>query len=291
MRPRPARRGVIAAASLFLVVLTAACGGPHVGVPSTDPLYEFEVGRTDFQRQHWLEAQTHLKRFLDLNPGHAEADSAQLLIALSLYNSKSYAEAAVEFSVLSREYPRSSLKDNGAYHECLCYFRQMRPAQFDPTFASRASNCLSEFLLRYPDSSYRGDAQARQADIDNVLAEKEYRLGVLFAKMKKPDAARIYLQGIVDTYPRSRWVPYSLYWIGRSQEDQGHEADAAQTYRRLLEAFPDHKVAKQSRQQLKALFAKHPELQSAQLQPSVSSDAAPLAPAPAAIDSTSRARP
>ena len=97
-------------------IVASGCGGPNLQIAPTDPRYELEVGRAEFASRHWLEAQTHLKKFLDAHPGHALADSAQLLLGLSLYESKSYSEAAVEFAILGREFPRSLLRDDAAYH-------------------------------------------------------------------------------------------------------------------------------------------------------------------------------
>lgn len=232
-------------------------------IPKSDPRYDFELGRREFERKHYVDAQTQLKRFLNLNPGHAVSDSAQFLIARALFESKSYAEAAVEFAILPREYPRSDLRDDAAYHECLSYFSQMRPAQFDPTFASRASGCWSEFLLRYPESSYREQVGTRQREIADRLAEKEFRIGVLFAKLKKPAAARIYLEGLVQHYPETRWVPACLYWIGRSQELQGDPAAAAATYREILDRFPGGDAARDGRERLDRLTSQAPQAGSA----------------------------
>jgi outer membrane protein assembly factor BamD len=285
------RRAARATRFGLLLLAAAGCGGPQVSVPPTDPGYEFEVGRSEFESRHWLEAQNHLKRFLDLNPGHAKADSAQYLVGRALFESKSYAEAAVEFAILGREYPRSELRDDAAYQECLSYFKQMRPAQFDPTHATRATNCLNEFLLRYPETSLRGEAEARLRDIDDRLAEKDFRLGVLFAKMKKPEAARIYLEGVVEGHPRSRWVPPALLWIGRSHEQQERAPEAAAIYRRLIEEFPDDEAGRAARERLDDLIRRHPGLEMQPATPGSATDGDGATGASAAGDSASRPRP
>ena len=260
-RARP--RVVRAPSSLLLALLAAlapACGGPRVPLPKTDKRYEFVQGRTRFEHHDWVEAQQHFKRFLDSSPGEALADSAQFLVGECLFHEKSYAEAAVEFAIVGREYPRSDLDDDAAYAECLCYFEQMRPAQLDPTFAARARTCLNEFLLRYPDAPLRDDAEKHLTRIADLLAEKELRLGVMFCKMKRPAAALVYLQGILEQYPSSKWVPQALLWIGRSDELLDKPAEAASAYRKLLEVFPKDPAADEARTRLRDLLLRHPEL-------------------------------
>ena len=252
-----------AAAWVLGIAVLGACGGPRVLTSPSDPRHEFDLGRAELQRGHEVDAQTHLKRFLDLHPGHALADSAQFLVGMAMFGSKSYAESAVEFALLGREFPRSDLRDDAAYWECMSYFRQMRPAQFDPTFAQKSTDCFGEMEMRFPDSDNVAASRTRRGEIADRLAEKEYRLGVLFTKLKKPAAARIYLEGILRDYPRSTWVPPSLLWIGRAWETEGRPPDAASSYRRLIEGFPDSKPAAEARQRLRALVARDPSLEQA----------------------------
>lgn len=253
----------MSAAWVLGLVALGACGGPRVVTSPSDPRYEFDLGRAELQRGREIEAQTHLKRFLDLHPGHALADSAQFLVGMAMFGSKSFAESAVEFALLGREFPRSELRDDAAYWECMSYFRQMRPAQFDPTFAQKSSDCFVEMEMRFPNSENVAESRARRDEIADRLAEKEYRLGVLFAKLKKPAAARIYLEGILRDYPRTSWVQPSLLWIGRAYETDGRPADAAAAYRRLIDGYPDSNSAAEARERLRALVARDPSLEQA----------------------------
>jgi outer membrane protein assembly factor BamD len=235
------------------LLFVSGCGLPPVRVPKDSDRYEFEAGRIAVEGKQYLEAQNHLKRFLDLHPGHALADSAQFLLGLAQYRSRSYAESAVEFSILVREFPRSELRDDAAYQECLAYFEQMRPAQLDPTLALRARSCLNEFLLAYPDSPHRGEAGKRLGEIGDRLAEKDYRLGVMFANLKRYDAALIYLDEVLRAYPDSRWIPEVLLWKGRCLLKLGRGGDAAAVFRRLVESYPEHDAAGEARRRLQEL--------------------------------------
>ena len=254
--------GSYVGAAVLAAILSSGsgCGGSRVALPRDDPRYEFEYGLAEYERGHWLEAQTHLKRFLDLHPGHAVADSAQYLLGLAKSGGGSHAEAAVEFAILVREFPRSTLRDDGAFQECRCYFEQMLPAELDPTFANRAMTCFREFLLRHPESELGATAEQRLLDIDDRLAEKDVRVGILFAKMNQPAAAQVYLLGVLQSHPRSRWVPDALLWLGRSQEKQGDAAAALATWRQLLGSFPDAAAAREARALERRLLERHPEL-------------------------------
>ena len=229
------------------------CGGPRVSVPRTSDRYEYEMGKAAYEVGHFIDAQTHLKRFLDVHPGHAAADSAQLLLGMAQFEVKSYAEAAVEFAILVREFPRSGLLDVAAYQECLCYKEQMSEAQLDPTYAFRTRACLNEFILRYPESPRREDARGSLQEIADLLAEKEFRLGVMWTKMKRYRAAIIYFDEVLQKYPTSIWVPESLFWKARCLQERKQFDEAIAMLRLLIDSFPEHKVTPQGQRELEHL--------------------------------------
>jgi outer membrane protein assembly factor BamD len=233
---------------------------PRVPVSRDSERYDFEAGRVAFEARHYIDAQTYLKRFLDLHPGHAVADSAQFLLGLSQYNGRSYAESAVEFAILVREFPRSELRDDAAYHECLSYHAQMRPPQLDPTFAHRARGCFNEFLLRYPQSTYLAEARMKLRDISDRLAEKEYRLGVMFFNLKRHRAALVYFDELLHRFADSRWVPDTMLWKARAHEKQWQFEDAIKAYESVVEGFPDHPAAREARNRLQQIRRRLPGL-------------------------------
>jgi len=245
----------LAAAGLAVVVALCSCGMPPVPVAKTSTRYDFEAGRVAFDSKRYLDAQNFLKRFLDLNPGHAVADSAQFLLGLSQSRSGAFAEAAVEFAILVREFPRSNLRDDAAYQECMAFFSQMRPAQLDPTFALRARGCFNEFLLRFPDSDLGPEARARLVEIADRLAEKEYRTALMFTNLKKYESALVYIDELLGKYPNSTWVPHALFLRAKALVRRERNAEAITTLQRLLAVFPDHAVAGEATTLLDSLRA------------------------------------
>jgi outer membrane assembly lipoprotein YfiO len=248
LRRRHAACGVVAT-----LLLAAGCGTPHVDVAPTDPEYEYRIGMAQSRRGRHLEAQEHFKRFLDTHPGHAKADSAQLFLGRAKLESKLYPEAAVEFMILAQEYPRSPLRDEAAFAECLSYQRQVRSPQLDPTFAIRARTCFTDYLNRYPGAADSAAAVAQLQEIAAYLAEKQLRLGELFVRMKRPQAAQVYLEGLLAEYPGTRWDAEAWLQLGRAREQLHAPLEAAAAYRRALAAAPSPDIARQARERLSEL--------------------------------------
>ena len=250
------RNGRLAGTAAFLaLVVVSGCGMPPVPVAKSSSRYDYEAGRGALEAKRYVDAQTYLKRFLDLNPGHAVADSAQLLLGLAQARTGSFAEAAVEFAILVREFPRSELRDDAAYQECMAYFSQMRPAQLDPTFALRARGCFNEFLLRFPDSSLGEEARTRLVGISDRLAEKEFRTANMFMNLKHYESVLVYVDEILGKYNNSTWVPKALHLRARALVELERVEEAIQMLQRLLAAFPEHSIAEEARTLLERLRA------------------------------------
>jgi len=250
---RGGRRLGRAATAIVLAALAGGCGTPRVGVAPTDPEYELRLGLAQEARGRHLEAQDHLKRFLDLHPGHAKADSAQLFLGRAKLNAKLYPEAAVEFQILIQEYPRSPLRDEAAFQECVSYAKQMRSPALDPTFALRARTCFGDYLTRNPGASDSAAAVAQLREIADHLAEKDLRLGALFVRMKRPEAARVYLEGLLESYPGTRWEPDAWLQLGHARLQMKAPLEAAAAFRKVLSDYPQSEAAHAAREHLSAL--------------------------------------
>jgi len=129
----------------------------------------------------------------------------------------------------------------------------MTKTQLDPTFAFRTRSCLNEFILRYPDSPLRVQAREHLEQIADRLAEKEFRLGVMWAKMKRYRAAILYFDEVLQKYPSSNWVPESLFWKGRSLRERHQFDEAMATFQLLIDSFPEHRTTPEARSQLEDL--------------------------------------
>jgi outer membrane assembly lipoprotein YfiO len=242
------------------MLAVGGCGGPRVDLPETDPLYDFRAGTLELQREHWVAAQDRLKRFLDLHPGHAKADSAQFLLGRAKQGAKLYPEAAVEFQILAQEYPRSPLRVDAAFEECVSYARQMRSPKLDPTPAYRARTCFQDFLVRSSTSPDSARALEELRRIADFLAEKDFQIGKMYLGMKRPRSARVYLEGLLQNFPESTRISDTWVLIGRVEELEGHAAEAAAAYRRVISTYPGTAAAEEARKLLDRLVSAHPAL-------------------------------
>src|SRR5215471_12837151 len=155
-------------------------------------------------------------------------------------------------------------------------FQQMEKPDRDFTHAVRAEDEYRKVILQYPDNQKMvAEAKAKLLQVQEVIAEREFRVGHFYYLKPAYPAAIARLQSLVDRYPLYSKADEALYYIGQSYEgeianvkragemehrlrDQGKETDAqfkkdelareqmithfideaAQAYSRILTRYP-----------------------------------------------------
>ncbi len=96
------------------------------------------------------------------------------------------------------------LREGDAYAELW-----KRPA-LDPEFGETAFNTYRELLGRYPTSAAAARAQLRIAELSELFAEKDYKNGVFYFRLRAYDSAIIYFKDIVARYPQASHAPKAV---------------------------------------------------------------------------------
>jgi len=101
----------------------------------------------------------------------------------------------------------------------------------DQTETERAITRYREFLGAHPDHPRAAEAIARIAALRDRLAEKRFKNGRLYTRLREFDAAERYLRGIIADYPESRWAADAALLLAETQVKRGRRAEALETLR------------------------------------------------------------
>jgi outer membrane protein assembly factor BamD len=90
----------------------------------------------------------------------------------------------------------------------------------DFTHAKRAEDAYRQMILEYPDSKLLPQAKERLRQVQEVLAEREFRIGRFYYLRESYPAAIARLKAVADTYPLYSGAEEALYMIGDSYEGE-----------------------------------------------------------------------
>jgi len=142
----------------------------------------------------------------------------------------------------------------------------------DYTHAMRAEDEYRAMIQQYPDHKLIPEAKQRLREVQEVLAERQYRIGRFYYLRESFPAAIARLKTLADTYPLYSQADDALMMLGRSYEAEAgllksskvpeipkvrlikqYDADAGKAYARLIERYPTSDRAADATARLKDL--------------------------------------
>src|SRR6185369_14906294 len=94
------------------------------------------------------------------------------------------------------------------------HFRQMEKPDRDYTHAKRAEDEYRQLILQYPDSVLVEPAKVKLRMVQEVLGEREFRIGRFYYMRGSWAASIARLRSLVDAYPLYSQVDEALYLLG-----------------------------------------------------------------------------
>ncbi|WP_372847106.1 tetratricopeptide repeat protein [Pontiella sp.] len=141
-------------------------------------------------------------------PQWERAPEAQFMIGKCNQDAKDYELAISAYGVLGYRYPDSDYAEEAAWQQidCLVEFRKEYPANSE--VLDRTLTATTVYLTTFPNSERRSEIIQMRNELYEVKAQRAYDKGAFYAKVpKKPEAAIICYQQMIEEYPKSKLVP------------------------------------------------------------------------------------
>ncbi|HET9941491.1 MAG TPA: outer membrane protein assembly factor BamD [Candidatus Eisenbacteria bacterium] len=239
-------------AVLLLAALVAGCGGT-LKEAEVGGVASYERGKGEFDREDWVDAIADLKAYVEQFPGTEKTDDALYYLGESYFNTKDYVLASGQFDRLIRDFPTTPYHPDALYMLARCDDLQSRPAPLDQTETVRAISRYRDFLSLYSDHPKAQDARKRLTMLTDRQAEKAFRNGRLYLRLKQWDAAGHYFEQVIHEYPESRWSLDARVLLADAYVKTGREAEAADTLRSVLNGTASSGTKREASKRLKKI--------------------------------------
>jgi len=252
--------------ALLCALLLAGCGGKKKitdiqGSVEPDKVL-FERAQEDIKHGRHTVARLTLQTLINTYPDSEYLAKAKLAIADSYYKeggTAGLAQAVREYEDFRTFFP---FLEEAAYAQmqiALAHYRQMEKPDRDRTQARLAEEALQTFLLKYPDSELRATAEQRLREVQEVLAEGDFRIARFYFIKGSLRAAAARLMEIVERYPLYSQADRALWMLGEAFERVERTEFAAAYYSRVVREYPLSPLAEDAKQKLLALGVPVPQ--------------------------------
>jgi outer membrane protein assembly factor BamD len=274
-------RQIIASIMLAGILLVAGCHhkvqNPMAGIDSKQPdkgLYDRAMD--SMRHGRYTEARTLLETLINTYPESEYMARAKLALGDAWYaegGSAAWAQAEAQYKDFQVFYPNMPEASEAQLKVATIHYRQMEKADRDFAQAMRASEEYRSLIQQYPDSPLVPEAKQRLREVQEVLADRQYRIAHFYYLRDNLAAAQARLQSLIDSYPLYSEVDDALFELGSLYEREAtsmkrqnvadpavkermvaqFQKHAIDAYSRILTRYPAMPRAGEARKRLEAL--------------------------------------
>ncbi|MDX2180426.1 MAG: outer membrane protein assembly factor BamD [Bryobacteraceae bacterium] len=189
---------------------------------------------------------------------------AKLAIADSWFReggSHGLAQAEAEYKDFILFYPTMEEAAESQEKVCMIHYRQMEKADRDPMHAQRAEDECRQVLVQFPNSKFAPRVSQLLRNIQEVIAEGEYRVGEFYHNKGSFPAASNRLQNLADHFPLYSKSDEALWSLGDSYEKMGgrFRDKAGAAYSKIVRDYPLSLRAEEAKSKLQEMELPVPE--------------------------------
>ena len=252
-------RKIVLFASLT-VVLFVSCGEYNRLLKINDADIKYSYAKKYFNQKKYVRSSTLLEEIVHYFRGRPEAEESLFLLAQSYYRQKDYVTAAEYFKTYYNTYPKGEFAEDARFYGAYGLYLDSPDPRLDQNQTYESIQQFLMYLEYYPQSERAHQAQEILFELQEKLADKEYRAAKLYFNLgtymgNNYQACIITAENALKSYPDTKFREELIYLMLLSKYEmaivsiderlQGRYRDVIDEYYNYLNEFPDGKYIRQ----------------------------------------------
>lgn len=224
----------------------------------------FDKSIADIEKHKYELARLTLQTLINTYPDSEYIAKAKLAIADSWYRegtSHALAQAEAEYRDFITFFPTMEEAAESQLKICDIHYEQMLKPDRDQTHAMKADQECRKVLLQWPNSVFADQTRQRLREVQEVIAEGEYRVGMFYTDKGSFRSGANRLQAVSDHYPLFSKNDDALWTLGNTYERMGEnfQPQSVTAYQRIVREYPLSEWADEARAKLAEMGAEVPQ--------------------------------
>ena len=253
--------------SLFSLVLFS-CGEYQKVLNKGTSEDQYKMATKMYEGKNFGKALRLFEKIKPVYRGKPQMERIQFMEAQSQFNEKNYSISGYYFDRFSKNYPKSSKKEEAAFLSAYSYKLASPVFSLDPTDTNKALEAFQGFINEYPDSEKLPEANKHYAELRMKLQEKSFEIAKTYYRTADYDlrnykAAIQAFDNLLSDYLGSEFKEEALYYRLKAAHDFVLKSfdrrklerikDAVNAYDKLKRNFPDSKYLVDANEMLATL--------------------------------------
>jgi outer membrane protein assembly factor BamD len=225
----------------------------------------YDRAQADLKAGRYTEGRLALQTLINTYPDSEYLAKAKLAVADSYFKeagTTNLTQSIQEYNDFRTFFP---FLDEAAYAQMqigVAHYKMMEKADRDNTQGQAAEDAFQAFLLSYPQSPLAPKAEQYLRDVQEVLADGDYKVAYFYYAKADYRASAARLVEVTDRYPLfsqnddALWMLGNIYerakQVSKNEDDKNHWSDlASKCYDRIVRDYPLSKNAPGAKARLK----------------------------------------
>lgn len=224
----------------------------------------FDRAIDDLAHNKFIQSRMELTTLINTYPDSEFLAKAKLALADSWFqegDTHAMAQAEAEYKDFILFYPAMEEAAEAQSKVCDIHYDQMGKPDRDPLEATRAETECRTLLAQYPNSKAAPDVEQKLRNIQENMADREFRTGSFYQKKGDLFAAANRHQTLVDNYPLYSHADDALWMAAQDYQHMGDRFEKQETVNlsKLVREYPLSVHADDAKARLEELKAPVPE--------------------------------
>ena len=241
----------------------------------------FDRAMDSLKKGRYQEARTLLETLINTYPDSEYIARAKLSLGDAWYaegGKAAWDQAEVEYKDFQTFFPNLPEASEAQLKIASMHYRQMEKPDRDFAQAQRASEEYKSLIQQYPDSPLVPQAKQKLREVQEVLAERQYRIAHFYYLRDNLAASQARLESLAESYPLYSGVDEALYELGSLYEKEvvsikkqkipeaqkermvaQFEKKAIEAYTKIIQRYPATDRVPDAKRRLTALHAPIPD--------------------------------
>lgn len=200
--------------------------------------------------------------------GKPQMERIQYMVGQSNFNEKNYGLAAYYFDRFTRNFPKSSKREQAAFLSAYSHYKASPVFSLDPTDTHKAIEAFQKFINNYPKSRRFEQANKYYKELRHSLEKKSFEIAKTYYKTAGYDyrnyrAAIVAFDNLLSDYLGTSFKEEALYFRLKAAHDFALKStqrrkekrikEAIEAYEKLKRNFPSSKFTKDADRMLATL--------------------------------------
>lgn len=193
--------------------------------------------------------------------GKPQMERIQYMISYAYYNTKQYSLASYYFDRFTKNYPKSTKREEAAYLSAHSYYLESPIFSLDQTATYDALSSMQNFIDTYPNSEKIAEANQNIKDLRYILEKKAFAIAKQYYHIEDYTAAITSFDNLISDYLGTKFREEAMFYKFRASHDLAMKSvfskkearlkSAIKSYDRLKRNYPESEYMKESNKLLK----------------------------------------